>query len=679
MKPPQTAVRPVTEVLHGTTIVDPYRWLEDGSSDEVRAWTEQQNAYTRSVLDTLPQRDYFARRLERAFAHTAVGNPVVRDNSLFFTRRSPGQNQPVLMVRDLRDGNERPVLDPNIADAGGLVSLDWWYPSPSGRYLAYGYSRDGDEWSTLYVLDLESEGHLSEAIPRTRHSSVAWKKDESGFYYTRYPDPGEVPGGEENYHSRVRYHVLGTDPAQDPVVFGDGRPMREMRQVQVSDDGRYLLVTCYEGWRRSEIFLRSEETPGSGFAAVVTDRDALFYGEMVGDSLYLLTNYLASTYRVVAVDPRHPGEEHWKVIIPASDVILEAFSVVGNKLVVTAMKDACSRLLVYELDGSLASEVPLPEPGTISKVQGKTGGEVGFFTFTSFTTPPSIYRLEVARVQAVPGLAGEDWEKPAGLRVRQVFYRSLDGTRVPMFILHREDLELDGRRPTVLTGYGGFNIARTPEFRAAVLPWLQAGGVYAQANLRGGSEYGEDWHRAGMLENKQNVFDDFLAAAQYLVDAGYTSCRHLGIAGGSNGGLLVGAAMTQRPAMFRAVACGVPLLDMLRYHRFLIGALWVSEYGSPDDPEHFRWLLAYSPYHRVVEGESYPATLLHTAGSDSRVDPMHARKMAALLQRASSSGLPVLLRTESQAGHGAGKPVTRIIQEQADIWAFLAWQLELAI
>jgi len=675
MQPPPTAVRPVTEVLHGTTIVDHYRWLEDGSSEETLAWTDKQNAYTRSVLGSLPQRPWFLRRLELAFAHTTLGSPQVRGDLLFFLRRLPGQNQAQLILRNLQTGSERVVLDPNAADAEGLVALDWWFLSAGGRYLAYGYSRDGDEWSTLHVLDLEQGMHLPEKIARARYSSVAWKKDGSGFYYTRYPYPGEVPAGEENYHNRVRYHVLGTDPATDPVVFGEGRPMREMRQVQVSDDGRYLLITCYEGWRRSELFLRSEEAAGAPWVAVAEGLDALSHGEMVGDALYLLTNYRAPTYRLVAVDPLRPGTEEWKELIPASDRILESFAVVGGKLVVTAMQDASSRLFLHQMDGTLTGEVPLPELGTSYRVQGESGGLVGFFTFTSFSRPPSIYCLEVATGRVVPETMGETSGDGETFVVRQVFYSSRDGTRVPMFILHPAGLVPDGCRPTVLTGYGGFNIARTPEFRAAVLPWLQAGGVYAIANLRGGSEYGEDWHRAGMLQNKQNVFDDFLAAADYLVEAGYTCPQRLGIAGGSNGGLLVGAALTQRPGGFRAVACGVPLLDMIRYHRFLIGALWIPEYGSPDDPEQFQWLHAYSPYHRVVRGEAYPAVLLHTAAADSRVDPMHARKMAALLQAASWPGRPVLLRLESQAGHGAGKPVTRVIQEQADVWSFLAWQL----
>lgn len=675
MPMPPTVSRPVTEVLHGTTIVDHYRWLEDGSSEEVQAWTGEQNAYTRSVLDSLPHRAHFLSRLEAAFAHTTLGGPVVRGHLLFFHRRLPGQNQAQLVLRHLSTGSERVVLDPNAADAGGLVALDWWFPSADGRYLAYGYSRGGDEWSTLHVLDLEAGSHLPEKIARARYSSVAWKKDGSGFYYTRYPYPGEVPAGEENYHNRVRYHALGTDPASDPVVFGEGRPMREMRRVQVSDDGRYLLITCYEGWRRSELFLRPEGEIASSWVQVATGLDALSHGEMVGDSLYLLTNYRAPTYRLVTVDPARSGPEEWKELVPASDRILESFALVGGKLVVTAMQDASSRLFLHQVDGTFVGEVPLPELGTISRVEGEPGGEVGFFTFTSFSRPPSIYCLEVAAGRVVPGAMGNTSGEGETFLARQVFYSSRDGTRVPMFILHQPGLALDGCRPTVLTGYGGFNIARTPEFRASVLPWLQAGGVYAIANLRGGSEYGEDWHRAGMLQNKQNVFDDFLSAADYLVEAGYTCPRRLAIAGGSNGGLLVGAALTQRPQAFRAVACGVPLLDMIRYHRFLIGALWIPEYGSPDDPEHFQWLHAYSPYHRVVMGEAYPAVLLHTAASDSRVDPMHARKMAALLQAASSSGLPVLLRLESEAGHGAGKPVARVIQEQADVWSFLAWQL----
>ncbi len=680
-RPPRTPRRPAREVIHGLELDDPYRWLEDGKSPQVREWTEAQNRYARSVLDKLPQREHFLQRLKRALAVTVFDCPAIRGTRVFFLRRDPGREQPVLVMRrldDLDGEDEKVVLDPNEESSSGLVSLDWWYPSPDGRLLAYGYSQDGDEWSTLYVLDVDCGRRLADRIERARYSSIVWKRDNSGFYYTRYPFPGEVPPGEENYHSRVFYHALGDDPANDQLVFGAGRPMNEMRRVKMSSDGRYLLVTAYRGWHRSELFVR-EERRGSRFRPLVVRRDALYEAEILEDTVYALTNDEASRYRVVALrmDRQAAG---WEEIIPESrDLVLRNFCLAGGRLVVHGLTDAVSRLLVYGLDGSLEREVELPEMGTVRWLVGEPHNPVVVFVFTSFTRPPGLYLLDL-RDGSVRSWAGGNADAVSSwVEARRVFYHSRDGTRVPLFILHRRDLSPQGKCPVVLTGYGGFNIARTPEYNAAVLPWLEAGGVYALACLRGGSEYGEDWHRAGMRENKQNVFDDFIAAAEFLIEAGYTSPRHLGIYGRSNGGLLVGAAMTQRPDLFRAVVCGVPLLDMVRYHRFLIAKLWIPEYGSPEKPEELRWLYAYSPYHRVRPGERYPAVYLFTAESDTRVDPMHARKMAAALQFASASGLPVLLHVEQKAGHGAGKPLSKVIQEQADIWAFLAWQLDLPV
>ncbi len=677
---PATERRPVTETVHGVAIDDPYRWLEDGNDPGVQAWTEHQNAYTRALLDARPERRYFTRRLPEVYAYTLLGSPVLRGRRLFYTRRRPAQNQPELLVRELPTTAERVVLDPNQADTAGLVALDWWRPSPDGRLLAYGYSRGGDEWSTLRVLDVDTGQHLADRIPRTRYASLAWKPDASGFYYTRYPAPGTVPPGEENYHRHVYFHELGTDPEADPKVFGDGRPRHEMPEVTLARDGRYLLITAYDGWVRSQLFVRDEARPQEGFRPLITGLDAIFSnGVFAGDTLYVLTNYQAPNYRIIALDLRHSGEQDWRVVVPPSEVVLGGFDLAGRRLVTRAMRDVCWRLAVHSLDGRLEAEVGFPDLVSVTQVTAEPEDPVAYCLLSAFTGPPSIYRLDVDRAEVAALVTAGSAVDPKAFEVRQVFFPSRDGTRVPMFILHRRGLEFDGQRPTVLNGYGGFNIALTPDFRPSIFPWLEAGGVYAIANLRGGSEYGEDWHRAGMLGNKQSVFDDFIHAAHYLIAAGITSPQRLGIAGGSNGGLLVGAAMTQRPDLFRAVDCAVPLLDMVRYHRFLIAGLWVPEYGDPDQPEHFAWLYAYSPYHRLREGVHYPAVFLHTAASDTRVDPMHARKFAALLQHLRGEAVPVLLRMEYEAGHGAGKPVARVIAEQADAWCFLAWQLGLEV
>lgn len=680
---PPTRTQPQDEVLNGIRIVDPYRWLEAADSPEVREWTEAQNRFTDAVLGAVPQPAQLRGQLQAALDGDMLSAPAAKGGRLFFLRRRGSQNQAVLCMRPEAGGEERVILDPNTRSARGTTALDWWYASPDGRLVAFGYSEGGDEWSTLHVLAVDSGELLAERIPRTRYASVAWEPDGSGFYYTRNPLVDEVPAGEETFHNRLFYHRLGTDWRQDPLVFGLGRPPQDMLSASLSPCGRFLLVHCFRGWVQTEVYLHDRNRPASGFVPVVEGVDALFIGEVRGDTLYLLTNWQAPRYRLLTAPvagPHRAGDvgEGWHELIPEQpDMVLQSFVLAGDSVVVQAEQHTISRLFTLPQTGGALAEVPLPALGSVAHLWGNEASPTAYLTWESFTTPPVLYRLDVTRAQLVECARSRSSVDSDAIRVRQVFYRSKDGTRVPMFILHRHDVAAGGDLPTVLTGYGGFNVSRRPAFAASIYPWLMNGGVWALANLRGGSEYGEAWHRAGMLGNKQNVFDDFIAAAEHLIAAGYTNPGRLGIMGGSNGGLLVGAAMTQRPDLFRAVYCGVPLLDMLRYHKFLLGALWVSEYGSPDDPEHFRWLHAYSPYHRVVPGTAYPATYLHTAAGDSRVDPMHARKMAALLQAASGSDLPILLRVEFEVGHGIGKPLAKIIEHQAELWGFMAWQLGL--
>jgi len=686
-KPPDTPRRPVVDNIHGTIIEDAYRWLEDGQSPETLQWAKAQNERTEAVLSQLPERKVLQNRLNEILSQDTVGSPVLRGKKIFYTRRKQGANQPVLCVRELEGAtSEKILLDPNKASEKGIVALDWWYPSPDGSMLAYGYSERGDEWSILHVLNVETGEILPDTIERTRGAGVAWKKGNRSFYYGRYPKPGKVPPGEENYHKHIFHHTLGEDPSQDPKVFGEGCPKEEMFTVRLSDDGRYLLLNVSHGWNSSDIYFRDETKPKNPFVPVIVGEDAIFNGAIVGNTLYMLTNYKAPRYRLVAVDLNKPQQENWKEIIPEnSDMTLVSFQVVKDHIVVAGLRDAVSHLYVYDIEGNNEKEIPLPTIGTVGQLSGEPSNPDIFFVFESFALTPAIYRFNVKEDKSPQlFLSGTQPVKPDSIQVKQIFYTSKDGTKVPMFILHRKDLRLNAvqPRPTVLTGYGGFNISRTPTYSPAVIPWLENGGICALANLRGGSEYGEAWHRAGMLDKKQNVFDDFIAAAEYLVTQGYTDPSHLGIFGRSNGGLLVGAALTQRPDLFQAVACGVPLLDMIRYHRFLIAYLWTSEYGNPDDPRAFKWLYAYSPYHRVRDGVLYPAIYTYTATSDSRVDPMHARKMTAKLQYVASrygSKGPILLFVESDAGHGVGKPLHKIVDEQANIWAFFAWQLALEL
>jgi len=678
--PPKAKVDNVEEILHGHKITDPYRWLEDGSSPDTQEYVREQLAYTRSVLDPLPGRAGIEKRLTELAAIGTIGTPQPAGPYYFYSRREGTQNQPVLLVREGLHGEGRPLVDVNHMAADGTVALDWWYPSDDGKYVAYGTSTSGSEESVLHIAETATGKLLPDTIERTRFTSLAWKKDNSAFYYTRRPKKGEVPPGEEVYHVKVFYHVLGTDPAKDPLVFGEGRNAQDIPGVTLADDDdRWLLFNVAEGWAKSELYLQDLKA-GTPPVELTSGKTFLYDGEIFSDKLYIITNEDASRYRVFVVDAANPKREHWKEIIPESDAVLQDISVFDGKLLARYEKNATSQLKVFSLAGRPLGEIPLPAIGTVVGRGGRWDRKQVFFGFQSFTIPPAVYEVsDLAKPHS------ELWDKvsapldPANYEVHQLWFTSKDGTKVPMFVFYKKGLKLDGRNPTLLTGYGGFNISVNPSFVGGRFLWLDHGGVYAVANLRGGAEFGEDWHRAGMLDKKQNVFDDFIAAAEYLISKKYTDKDHLAIQGGSNGGLLVGAVFTQRPELFRAVVCQVPLLDMLRYQNFQIAKLWVPEYGSADDPKQFEWLYAYSPYHHVKPETEYPAIMFMTAESDTRVDPMHAKKMAALMQAEAANGQsrdrPILLRIESKAGHGAGKPLTKQIEEGVDIYSFLFWQL----
>ncbi|GAC1317744.1 MAG: prolyl oligopeptidase family serine peptidase [Chloroflexota bacterium] len=679
LPPPASRIATVVEDLHGTRVEDPYRWLENGNTPETREWVDAQNAHTRAVLENLSFRGKIRERLDELLAAGWVGTPVLRGQRAFYSRRRGRLNQPQLMMRDA-DGSERTILDPNALSATGLVALDWWYPSDDGRLLAYGVSEGGDELSTLRVLDIESDALLpSQDIPHTRAASVAWLPGGDGFYYSRYPVPGSVPAGEEVYHRHIFLHRLGRPWQSDVEVFGTGRAREDWPSVDISADGRWLLVDVAQGWARNELYLLDREDAAAEFVPLHAGHESLASAQFAGDQLYVQSNRDAPNYALYVVDPEQPARENWKpVLAERPDEVLDSFEAAAGVLVAHEMHNASSRLRVYEADGRLRHEVELPSLGSVTSISGEwTGAEVAF-GFTSFAQAPTAFLLN-----PVTGRSRlfADGEKAHGVEtadyvVRQEWATSRDGTRVSVFVVHRRDLE-PRSAPTLLTGYGGFNVSRTPAFNPSLPLWLDAGGVYALANLRGGGEYGEAWHQGGMLANKQNVFDDFVGAGEFLVASGIADGERLAISGGSNGGLLVGAALTQRPDLFRAIVCQVPLLDMIRYHHLRIARLWIAEYGSADDAEQFEWLYAYSPYHRVRDGQRYPATFLLTAEGDSRVDPMHARKMAARLQAATASEAPILLRVEQAAGHGQGKPRHKQLDEATDTWSFLFWQLEL--
>jgi prolyl oligopeptidase len=677
--PPKAKVAPVEDTVQGHKIVDPYRYLEDSSGADTKVFVDQEMAYTRSLLDPLPGRDKINARLAQLLPIGTVGPPQMGGKYYFHTRRDAGQNQPVLYVRDTLKGDDRVLLDVNKLSSDGTVALDWWFASEEGKYIAYGTSPSGSEESTLHLIETATGKTLSDSIERTRFASLAWLKDSSAFYYTRHPKKGDVPAGEEVYRVKVFFHQLGTDPAKDPLIFEDKRNPQYIPGVTLSEDDRWLLISVFEGWTKVELYLQDRQSKNPP-VELTTAKDFLYGGDFYQGKLYITTNEDAPHYRVFVSDASNAKRENWKELIPQSEAVLQGASVTGGKIFAQYEHNVASELKIFSLDGKKLADVPQPAIGNVFSTSGRYDRKEVFFAFQSFTVPPSIYRYDLASGKS------ELWAKvdapsidPSAYDVRQEWYSSKDGTKIPIFIVSKKGLVKTGNNPTLLTGYGGFNVSLNPTFNRSMYLWMEHGGVYAVANLRGGSEFGEDWHRAGMLEKKQNVFDDFISAAEYLIAQKYTDKDHLAIYGGSNGGLLMGAMITQRPDLFRAVVCAVPLLDMLRYQNFQIAKLWIPEYGTAEDAKQFDWLYAYSPYHHVKAGQEYPAILFMTADTDTRVDPMHAKKMTALMQAEAKNGSsqekPILLRIDTKAGHGQGKPVAKQIEESTDMYSFLFWQL----
>ncbi|MDI1431015.1 prolyl oligopeptidase family serine peptidase [Polyangium sorediatum] len=675
----------VVETLHGKDIHDPYRWLEDGDSDEVKAWQAAQNERTAKALSSLPGRAALTHRIESLLRIGSVGTPAVygskkgQKGRYFSTRQAPSEDQPVLYVRDGVDGVDRKLVDPNTRGSDGLVSLDFWVPSQDGKKLAYGLSSGGDEQSTLYVMDVETGKDLpeTEVIPRARYASVAWLPDGKSFYYTRYPKKGDVPAGEEHYHRKVYLHQLGRSWEKDPLVFGEGRAMTDSPSVAISPNGRWLVASVHMGWSRVEAYLLDRTAgPKATFVPIAVPKESAIYDVDVYDDVMLVrTNDGAPTYELYRVDPKKPAREHWQKILPATKDVLQAVTSIGGQLFATYIVDAHSVVKRFSATGEPKGEITLPTIGTTGGASGEWDGHEAFLGFTSFAVPSTVLRFDLTTEKVNTWAEIKPPVDASEFVVTQEKARSKDGTMVPYFLVHKKGVARDGKAPAVLTGYGGFNIAQMPAFAGSRYVMLEQGGVVAVANLRGGGEYGEAWHRAGMLGSKQNVFDDLYAVAEELIADRVTSSDRLAVMGGSNGGLLVGAAITQRPDLFRAAVCAVPLLDMIRYHKFLIAKLWIPEYGSAEDASQFEWLWAYSPYHNVKAGTPYPAVLFATAEGDSRVDPLHARKMAALLQAEAGGDKPILLRVEGKAGHGAGKPISKRIEEATDVYSFLFWQL----
>jgi prolyl oligopeptidase len=676
----------VVEVVHGVEVADPYRWLEDGDAADARAWVAAQNRHTRTVLDALPTRAGLADRFAELFGAGTAAAPSIRGGRLFSLDRWGDHEQAVLVVRGAdRAVEPRTVLDPHFLTGDATASLDWYAPSLDGGLVAFGISVGGDERSTLGVLDVATGERLADAIPFTRAASVAWAPDGRAFAYTRYPDPAAVGEDEANYNRTVWWHALGDDPGHDELVWGDLPDKTAWPSVELSRDGRWLVIEVAMGWTRVDVHLIDRRTGHRTTA--IEDVEALSSFTVVRDRLVGHTTLDAPRGRVVTAPLRSPAPERWRTVVRESDDVIQGVAVTEGSLLVASTRAAVARLHHLPLsvvaggraglrDRPSPVEIALPEPGSLAGVAGDRDGEAAVVAFTSWTRPSALWRWR-------PGEALRPWSAlpvpidPDRYRAQVETYPSTDGTPITLFTVRRAGVEPGPETPTVLTGYGGFAVTMSPGYSPAAVAVADDGGVFGVAGIRGGAEEGEDWHRAGMRERKQQVFDDFAAAADFLVAAGRTSRDRLAIRGGSNGGLLVAASETQRPDLCRAVVCAVPLADMVRYPRFLIARLWTPEYGDPEVRDEFAWLWAYSPYHRVVEGTCYPSTLVLTGEEDSRVDPAHARKFAAALQWATGCGdrHPVLVRVEARAGHGQGKPTSKQSDEAADVHAFVRWQL----
>jgi len=667
--PPPTRRDDVVDVLHGVRIPDPYRWLEDQHSPETRAWIDAENAYSRPILDSLSGRQQLKQNVAALMKVDTTGLPRLRHGRYFFMRRLADQDLFTIDLRQGLTGKDEILVDPAPLSPDRSTSVQLEDVSDDGTLLAYGVRKGGQDEVSVHLLNVETRTDLADVLPNARYESVSIKPDKTGMYYSRHTSAGP----------RVYYHPLGTDPSQDAEIFGKGYDAGKGIGADVSEDGRYLILHVIYGSSadKTEIYVQDLARQGA-IRPLVNDIDARFFGQIAGNELFIQTNWKAPKNRIVALDLDHPERERWREIVPESDAVIDSFNAAGGKLIVEYTQDATSRLKVFNADGRNAHAIALPSVSTVAGITGQWKNGEAFFQFDSFLVPPTIYRYEVASGQQQVWSRTQVPIDSSRFQVDQVWYESKDKTRVPMFLVHKKDLERNGSNPALLTGYGGFNLNMTPYFSPEAAVWAENGGVFALPNLRGGGEFGEKWHQAGMLSHKQTVFDDFLAAAEWLIQNKYTSPAKLSITGGSNGGLLVGAALTQRPDLFRAVVCRYPLLDMLRYQDFLVARFWVPEYGSAEDPEQFKYIYAYSPYQHVKEGASYPAVLMVSGDGDTRVDPLHARKMTAMLQWAtsnSSAERSVLLDYDTKSGHSGGRPVPKQIDELTDELAFLFWQL----
>jgi prolyl oligopeptidase len=663
--PPKTRRDDVKETVFGRTLVDPYRWLEDQTSPETRAWIDEQNRYTDSILGTLPARDAINRRLSELLKIQTIGIPFERGGRYFYSKRRADQNQPVIYMRE--NGKEVALIDPNTWTKDQTSSASLQDVSQDGKLIMYGVREGGADEVSIVIMEIDSRKEFPERFPKARYTGMSFTPDKKGIYYAKY---------QNGVGARVMYHEMGTDISKDVELFGKDYGPTQIISPDISRDGKWLTIFVSHGSsaRKVEVYVQDLEKRGA-ITPIVNDVQATFSGVIEGGHMYLLTNLDAPNRRIVDVDLSNPARANWRTVVPEATLPITGMRLAGGKIFVNYLENVTTRMKAFEPSGKQVRDVSVPPLGSASSMIGEWDKDEAFYGYSSYKQPYTIYRYQVSTGKQ------EEWARinvPINtdqIEVKQVWYESKDKTKVPMFVAHKKGMKLDGTNPTYLTGYGGFNSSQTPGFSTFAAYWIEQGGVYAVPNLRGGGEFGEKWHEAGMLERKQNVFDDFIAAAEWLINNRYTSPKKLAIAGGSNGGLLVGAAMTQRPELFQAVVCSYPLLDMIRYDKFLVAKFWVPEYGSAEKEEQFKYLMAYSPYQNVKKGENYPAVLFITGDSDTRVAPLHARKMAALMQEMTGSDRPVLLHYDTKAGHSGGTPVSKQIEDLTDTLSFLFWQL----
>lgn len=672
---PETRKVEQVDDYHGTRIADPYRWLEDPDSENTEAWVESQNEVTQAFFETIQSRESIRERLGELWNYAKFGLPEKRAGRYFYEANDGLQNQALLYVSEGLNAKGRLLLDPNELAEDGTVDLANWEVSPNGDLVALAFASAGSDWREWRVLEVDSGEMLEDHVLWSKFSGASWAEDSSGFYYSRYAEPGE---GETftaaNYFHKVYYHQVGTTQAADRLIYERSDEKEWGFDAQVTDDGRYLAMTVWKGTLSQNQFFYLDLEGSRGVVELLTGFEAeyLFVGNE-GSQFYFLTDHQAPMRRLIAIDVERPKPENWQEVVPEAEVVAQSVNLVGSHFLISYLKDAQSVVKVYGLDGGWIRDVEFPGIGSASGFAGRPDDPETFYSFQNFTTPSTIFQYNAETGKSQVFKQAEVAFDPSQFETRQVFYESKDGTRVPMFITVKKGLKLDGNRPTLLYGYGGFDISITPRFSVTNLAWVERGGVYAVANLRGGGEYGRDWHEGGMLDKKQNVFDDFIAAAEWLIDHDYTCPKKLGIHGRSNGGLLVGAVMCQRPDLFAAAVPGVGVMDMLRFHRFTIGYAWTSEYGCSDDAEQFKTLVAYSPVHNLKSETRYPATMVMTADHDDRVVPAHSHKFAATLQDCQADdGPPCLIRIETSGGHGAGKPTAMQIAESTDLLAFLS-------